>query len=270
MILVNGVASEVISALDRGLAYGDGVFRTFPLIDGVARLWVRQYRKLRDDCRALAIDCPAQSDLEADIGRLATAGPDMAIKIIVTRGQGARGFKIQLGAPANRIVMSFPLPAYPPQFREVGIKAWVCRLRLAHQPKLAGIKHLNRLENVLARSEWNDPQIPEGILLDSYGNVIEGTMSNLFIARDQTLITPDLNRCGVAGVQRERVLEFAAEHDVPIRIETFPMEALLRADEGCLVNSLIGLWRIKELDRKHWENGEMAGRISCWLDETEV
>jgi len=95
-------------------------------------------------------------------------------------------------------------------------------------------------------------------------------MSNLFIARDQTLITPNLSRCGVAGVQRERILDLAPERNIPIRIETFGVDAMLQADEIFLVNSLIGLWQIRELSGKRWGKGETAGKMRRWLDEVEV
>jgi aminodeoxychorismate lyase apoprotein (EC 4.1.3.38) len=93
------------------------------------------------------------------------------------------------------------------------VKVRVCQLRLSRQPALAGIKHLNRLENVLARSEWQDPDIMEGLLLDDTGCVIGGTMTNLLAVRGRRLFTPDLSTSGIAGVTRERILAIAVELD---------------------------------------------------------
>ncbi len=141
----------------------------------------------------------------------------------------------------------------------------MCELRLGHQPRLASIKHLNRLENVLAAAEWSDADIAEGVLLDISGNVIEGTRSNLFLLINGELITPDLSRCGVAGVQRERVMEWAIKHGVPCHIERFGLPELLAADEMFLVNSVIGLWPVRELQGRDWRLYPMSMQIQKWL-----
>jgi len=268
MILVNGAVSNSLAAIDRGLAYGDGVFRTLALRDGRPHAWRHHFQKLERDCDALAIPCPKKSQLTEELHLVAKREPDSAVKIVITRGTGQRGYACPQPVDSTRIVMTFPLPTYRKDFGQSGIKARLCSLRLGFQPALAGIKHLNRLENVLARNEWHDPEIAEGLLLDAEGNAIGGTTSNLFIVENGALATPDLSRCGVAGVTRERILAHAAERGIVCRVEHIALDRILQADEVFLVNSLIGVWHIRQLeDRKTWMPGLLAARVRRWLDE---
>ncbi|HSN40283.1 MAG TPA: aminodeoxychorismate lyase [Burkholderiales bacterium] len=269
MILVNGVPGDAIAATDRGLAYGDGVFRTCVMRGGRPLHWRRHYARLHGDCAALGISCPDETVLRAELVQAAGCTPESECiaKITVTRGPGQRGYALPSPANPTRIVAISALPHYPPDFAGRGIKVHLCQLRLGFQPALAGIKHLNRLENVLARAEWSDAAIAEGLLLDSEDNVIEGTMSNLFIVERGALATPDLTRCGVAGVTRERVMESAARRGIACEATHIQYKRLLEAEEVLLVNSLIGVWQVRELDGRTWAQGGFAARMRQWLDE---
>ena len=267
MILVNGAPGEVIAVTDRGLTYGDGVFRTFAVRGGRPQHWQRHYARLRSDCTALGISCPDETVLRAEVTQAARHEPDCAARITITRGPGWRGYAPPSPANPTRIVMTSPLPQYPSDFAVHGVKIHLCALRLGLQPALAGIKHLNRLENVLARAEWSDAAIAEGLLLDAEGNAIEGTMSNLFIVEHGALATPDLTRCGVAGVTRERVIENAVRHGIACDVAHISYRRLLEAEEVLLVNSLIGVWPVRELAGKTWAPGSFAARMRLWLDE---
>ena len=141
----------------------------------------------------------------------------------------------------------------------------LCQLKLAHQPALAGVKHLNRLENVLARAEWSDADIAEGILCDGEGNVIGGTMTNLFIVLGDTLVTPELNRCGVAGVTRDRVMAIALREGVECQVRAVPVGELFSADEIFLVNSLIGAWPVRSMEGRNWSAGALTRSLQRWL-----
>ncbi|HVS25994.1 MAG TPA: aminodeoxychorismate lyase [Burkholderiales bacterium] len=266
MILVNGVQTDSLSVHDRGLMYGDGVFRTLRVSHGVALCWQRHYRKLLADCAALNINCPSIAVLSMEVEAVTKANPECVVKIIITRGAGTRGYRVAPGATPNRVVMSSPLPDYPASHYEQGVKVRICDLRLGLQPRLAGIKHLNRLENVLARQEWNDEAIAEGLLLDGEGHVICGTMTNLFTLKGAELCTPDLSRCGLAGVQRERVLERAGKAGIACKVRAISLPELLRADEAFLTNSVIGVWQIREIGEKRWEPGCFAPMVRDWLD----
>ncbi len=270
MILVNGVAADSVAATDRGLAYGDGVFRTLLWRRGRPRWWPQQYRKLEHDCRALAITCPAEAVLVEELARAATDSGDSVVKIIVTRGSGSRGYAPPQKISPTRIVMTASLPEYPMEFARSGIKAHLCRMRFSSQPRLAGVKHLNRLENVLARAEWSDPEVPEGLVLDEHGHIVGGTMTNLFIVEDGSLVTPALLRCGVAGVTRARVMEAARELGMVCREEPVTQARLLDAQEALLVNSVIGVWQIRACAGRSWEPGTCVGRVREWLDEKGI
>jgi 4-amino-4-deoxychorismate lyase len=247
LILVNGQPMETIDVRDRGLAYGDGVFRTLR-IQGSEPLWWRDnFAKLAADCAALKLTVPDAAGLLTEVLRAAEAGQGV-VKIILTRGVGARGYSPATGHACTRIVMAAPVPPHAQPDAPVEIHARWCTLRLARQPRLAGVKHLNRLENVLARAEWDDPSIAEGLLCDDGGAVISGVMSNLFWARDGKLFTPDLSECGVAGVARARLLRAAARLGIPAHIVRQMPDAILDADEVMICNSLIGVRRVARLD----------------------
>jgi 4-amino-4-deoxychorismate lyase len=264
-MLVNGAPGNTINAADRGLAYGDGVFRTLRLQAGRPVCWERQYAKLLHDCSALNIPCPSSAVLSGELQQLAQANG--VAKIIITRGVSARGYAPAARSEATRILSVNPAPSYPPEYAKEGVRVHVCELRLGHQPLLAGIKHLNRLENVLAAGEWQDEDMPEGLLSDISGNVICGTRSNLFVLRGNMLYTPNLMRCGVAGVQRDRVMDWARQHGVSCKVADLGMEELAQADEIFLVNSVFGLWPVRELAGNRRTQHTMAWKIQEWLND---
>jgi 4-amino-4-deoxychorismate lyase len=265
MIIVNALESAVISATDRALAYGDGVFRTLPVRGGIARHWALHYGKLAADCAAIGIACPTAQLLWGELRRASDDTPDCAIKVIVSRGCGERGYRADPANSPTRIVMSSPLPSYPAAFSEAGVTIRRCSIRLAHQPALAGLKHLNRLENVLARMEWDDLRIAEGLLLDADDNVIGGTMTNLFISTKGVLVTPMLDRCGVAGVTRDRVLRGAAQGAITCHVRNISWSDVLGADEIILVNSIAGAWPVREIEGAARTPGPVVRAVQQWL-----
>lgn len=268
-MLVNGILNGPISAADRGLSYGDGVFRTLRIKNGQPRLWMRHYRKLKRDCVALGIACPSAEVLLDELCHLAEGQRDGIAKIIVTRGEGGRGYKpVDPSGVSTRILSLSSLPVYPGLFYTQGVRLRVCETRLSHQPKLAGIKHLNRLENVLAAAELTADD-DEGVLLDISGNVIECTRNNLFIIKNNEISTPDLSRSGIAGIERERVIEWAAMHNVSCRIGEFGLPELRAADEIFIVNSVMGLWPVKALQGRSWSRFPVSLQIQEWLNASE-
>jgi 4-amino-4-deoxychorismate lyase len=261
MILVNGAVTDCIPADDRGFAYGDGVFRTAAMRDGRIVLWDRHFAKLSADCKALDIPPPEQTVLQQDLQSISAVMPDCAVRITVTRGSGSRGYAPPCPAVARRVVAASPLPDYPREYASQGVGVRFCDQRLAPQGRLAGIKHLNRLENVLARAEWGDPAIAEGLLCDTDGTVIEGTRSNLILVEGGMLVTPDLSRCGVAGVTRDTVIALSASWGMNCSVDTVSRERLQAADEVMLINSLIGVWPVARLAGRHWTGFPVTGRV---------
>jgi 4-amino-4-deoxychorismate lyase len=249
MILIDGRPGESITIRDRGLNYGDGVFETLAVAGGAPLALAAHLERLARGCRALGMAPPDADILAAECAQVARPQARAVLKIIVTRGAGGRGYLPDAAATPSRIVVTHPWPAHPPQARD-GIDARFCRFTLARQPALAGIKHLNRLEQVLARKELEGSGCAEGIVLDTGGDVIEGTMSNLFLVRNGVLLTPLLHQCGVAGIVRAAVL--ARCHDLGIAAHE---QAITRADvetaqEIFFTNSVIGLWPVRRLETK--------------------
>jgi len=270
-MLVNGKQGNLISIRDRGLLYGDGVFRTLRAAQGKAQHWLLHYQKLLHDCAALGIACPDAGLLSDELNSLLSLHPNGVVKLIVTRGEGTRGYAPPGCAETTHLWDISPLPGYPADWAIQGIKMQLCQLRLSQQPRLAGIKHLNRLENVLAAAEWNDAGLPEsgiaeGLLLDADGNAIEGTRSNIFLVSQGELITPDLSRSGVAGVQRDRVTAWAAQNRMPLQVRDVGLDEVLHAGELFLVNSIIGLWPVRELEQRCWSDFPIAAQIRHSLE----
>ena len=263
MMLINGQPATTVTATDRGLAYGDGVFRTLCTDDAGAPVWWDdQYAKLAADCAALGLECPRADTLRAEVGRVADRGAHV-IKIIITRGPAVRGYAVAEDGTPTRIVLATARPpdAETGALRDVAAR-W-CTLRLGHQPRLAGVKHLNRLENVLARAEWQDPAIAEGLLCDTDGVVVCGVSSNLFWMADGALCTPDLAACGVAGVARSRILRAAAAKGIAARIGRWRPDVILAADELMICNSVMGVRRVARLEGAACGS---AGWTAFWND----
>jgi 4-amino-4-deoxychorismate lyase len=265
-MLINGLPGDTISAADRGLLYGDGIFRTMRLSNGRIVHWPHHYQKLQQDCAALLLPCPEARLLETEIEQLAWGQADGIVRLTLTRGTGQRGYAPSAVATTTRILTLAPAPSYPAQWLEQGVCLHLCQLRLATQPRLAGVKHLNRLENVLAAAEWNDPAIAEGVLLDEAGHVIGGVRSNLFCWHDGVLLTPDLSRCGVAGVQRQRILECALHSGQPLEVRELPLDEVLAAEEVFVCNSVFGLWPVRELAGRNWRDFSHTRALATVLE----
>jgi 4-amino-4-deoxychorismate lyase len=222
------------------------------------------------DCAALGIDCPKAELLSDQLNDLLKFHPESVVKLIVTRGEGTRGYAPAASSEPTIIWDISPLPDYPAERATNGIKARLCQLRLSDRPHLAGVKHLNRLENVLAASEWNDPEISEGLLMNTDNDVIEGTRSNLFLVSRGLLITPDLARCGVAGVQRDRVMAWAVQYDMPMQVRNVSLDEVFQAEELFVVNSIAGLWPLSELENCHWTNFPISTKIRQSLEQEDA
>lgn len=250
---------------DRGLLYGDGVFRTFR--HGPSGPWdfEAQYALLEHDCAALGITAPP---LEAVAREVAAAvavveAVDQVVRVTVTRGGGPRGYRPPTDTQPAVYVSSGPAPLRKPW--DAGHVLRVCEMRLGHQPRLAGIKHLNRLENVLARAEWDDPAIDDGVLIGQAGEIVETVMANLFWRHGDTVFTPALNRAGVSGRQRARVLEALRRVGINVVIGHFSVDSLDIAHEAWVCNSVIGLRAVTRFDGRGMRPGELSQQLAADL-----
>ncbi len=263
-ILVNGLPGESVPATDRAIQYGDGLFETIALRRGRPELWSAHMARLRRGCERLGIGMPDPAVLLREALQLARGRERAVLKIILSRGSGGRGYRPPDTPSPLRILSLHPWPEWPREFWLEGVVTRICATRLGRNGQLAGIKHLNRLEQVLARAEWREPAIAEGLMLDSEGMLVEGTMSNLFLVREGVLQTPDLSRCGVAGIMREVVLEAAGRRGIPHEITSLRREDLELAHELFLTNSIIGLWPVRRVGCRDYA---APGRVTSLLQK---
>lgn len=235
-----------VAAIDpgnRGLAYGDGVFETMRVHRGVLPLWPRHQARLRGGAQRLGIALPASDFIEARIAEAIAGCGAGVLKLLLTRGEGGRGYAPPPAAVPAWMLSLHPLPAAPGR----GLRLRWCETRLAAQPVLAGIKHCNRLEQVLARAEADAVGCDEGLMQDMAGNAVCATSANLLVLCDGRWITPHIDACGVAGVLRgwllERGLVDAAEL---ARGEVESAEAL------ALCNAVRGILPVASLGARAW------------------
>lgn len=266
MILVNGDPQRSLDPRDRGLHYGDGLFETLAVRAGQPRHWDRHMARLQRGCERLGLALPDFARLQDEAGRVCAGADRAVLKILWTRGPGGRGYAPDGAESPTRIVARYRAPDYPDSHTERGIRARWCRHRLGLNPALAGIKHLNRLDQVLARSEWQDPDIAEGIVCDLAGRVVSATMSNVFLVRAKALLTPDLRECGIAGIARERLLELAQTEGISCREVALSPQELLDADEVFVCNSVNGIWPLQSLEQRRWPRGELTRYLAHKLE----
>lgn len=264
--LVNGVAADSISIHDRGLAYGDGVFETIAVRAGKALLFEAHMRRLQRGCQKLRITAPDEEQCRDEIAGLCD-GRTGVVKLIVTRGQAARGYAARGDARPNRLLLFSKWEGYPLRFYEEGVSLAICRTRVSVQERLAGIKHLNRLENVLAASELDGEHSQEGIMLDHDNRVIECTRSNIFFMKNGEIHTPLLQRCGIEGVMRDYILRCADKHGLRVHVRDIRLEETERMDEAFICNSLIGVWPVARLDDRISFSLNVTSIIRDWTAE---
>ena len=262
--LVNGLRATTIDVRDRGLQYGDGLFETIVVRAGVPQLWPRHLQRLRTGCQQLRLPMPDEDVLRRETEEVAHGEALAVVKIIVTRGTSERGYRIRPGQPGMRSVSGHPWPAHQARNAVDGITSRWCQMQCGRQPRLAGLKHLNRLEQVLARAEWEDDDA-EGLMCDTEGEVIGGTMSNLFLVRGDVLLTPDLSQSGVAGVMRAEVLETARHQGLEPRTVPVSRSMVESADELFITNAVIGIWPIRALEGKQYAVGKTTQALQAAL-----
>jgi 4-amino-4-deoxychorismate lyase len=238
---INGRRRAYIDTRDRGLHYGDGVFETMRIRRGRVRLLDYHLDRLFAGCGRLGIAAPMRTALRGELERAAGLRNEGVLKLIVTRGVGARGYRPSGEERCTRILSLYPLPRGMLADAAAPARVRVCATTLGLNPELAGLKTLNRLESVMARAEWRDARIWEGLMRDADENIVCGTLSNLFIRRGRSLLTPVIDRCGVAGVMRRWVLETAGQLDLRTTERPIRWRDLRRAEEVFMTNALVGV-----------------------------
>ena len=268
---IDGVRGETLPADDRGLHYGDGLFESIGVRAGVARFLEAHLARLASGCARLGIRFSSMAELRAEIATaLALAPPRAMLKIIVTRGSAMRrGYAPQGTESARRLMSLWPEAALPTSVAE-GVALHRATFTLADNPTLAGIKHLSRIENVMAAGEVAAAGAFEALLLDGSGHVISGAMSNVFLVRDGQVLTPRLDRCGVAGVMRGVVLRECASLGITAEDRRVSLDALLAADEVFITNARVGVVPVLRVGEHSFHMTAVARRLGAHIETLDA
>jgi 4-amino-4-deoxychorismate lyase len=284
--LHNGIPMAVVSVTNRGFAYGDGLFATIKISDGHPQFLSEHLQRIRRDCVRLNINLDNVA-LEREIISLLSAQlmstptrflttPTQfltthnrgILKVVITRkSNNQRGYAAAPRAAGERFLLFYPLQPTDDVRARDGVAVHLCRQHLSEQHALAGIKHLNRLEQVLARAEWFDSAIAEGLMLDGAGRLIEGTMSNVFLVRSGCVTTPRLHRCGVVGVLRTVIMQQLSARCAPVVEDDLTLDDLYAADEVFLSNSVIGIWPVRKIECIHKAVGDVTIAFQTELNQ---
>lgn len=256
LVLIDGQPADSVPVTDRGLLYGDGLFETVLLRHGHLAYPELHLQRLMLGCERLDIALAREDlahQLDVFLELLAEQSVrDTVVKIIVTRGDGGRGYMPPLRSVPRIILQSHPLPSDIETNYLNGIDCTVCTYLLPHNPQLAGLKHLNRLDQIMGSQELYkaaivNPDIREALMSDHDGHLIEGTRSNVFVVINGRLCTPDLQGCGVDGVIRQALIGFAGTRSWPLDIRKIKLHELGGATEMFICNSVIGVWPVNQL-----------------------
>lgn len=271
LVLIDGLphvdAPAAVSPLDRGLHFGDGVFETIACIKGRARFLSLHLDRLTRSCERLRIGLGDGATVRHEIEQAAAGADSSLIKFIVTRGAAVvRGYGWSGNESATRVLLRYAWPAEDTNSQRQGVRVGIARMRLGENPALAGMKHLNRLEQVLARSEVSGKEAADLLVFSSSGRLASGTMSNVFIVRNGRLITPSMNLCGVAGVMRRVVLREANALGVIAEEGTVLESDLEGAQELFLTNARIGIWPVRALAGRSLAIGAITRRLQERID----
>lgn len=261
---INGVPGTQLDAADRAVQYGDGVFETLRIRHAAVEYLQLHLQRLRTGCERLGFPVVDWQMLRQELSERAAQHDEHVLKIILSRGIAGRGYRPLPDSAVTRIVSIHPLPV--PRHTLDGARVRICKTRLAHQPLLAGIKHLNRLEQVLARAEWDDEDIAEGLMLDYNNNLVEGIMSNVFLVSGNVLLTPELSGCGVAGVMRSVILDLAETLGIGTQVRAVALDEIRNAGEIFVCNSLIDIWPVTDIEATgHYAIGPVTRQLQAAL-----
>jgi len=247
-VWVNGQQGCQVNPLERGLAYGDGLFATMRFCGGEVLFLQAHLQRLTQGAKRLGFDWCASGALIAQVAHLAMTHDDGCIKLLLGRGVGGRGYAAPTSGPITEIVSLHTIPSYYSQWQNTGISLKSSEVKLAHQPLLAGIKHLNRLEQVLIKSKTLPSGFEDWLVMDQQRNVIESSMANLFLVDGNNVVTPSIALAGVAGVMREQVIYALVAQGFELHINDVSYQQLSQFEHGFITNSLFGLVDINRID----------------------
>ena len=273
MVLINGISAHFLDINDRAIHYGDGLFETILCHNGKLLFWEQHYQRLQASAVRLKLSCPDESLLLDDIKKVyididKEVNKSLAIKILISRGTGARGYQFKIGNSLTRVVIASAIEVNYSSLTAATLFSgdlYICEQQVSINEGLAGIKHLNRLENVLARNEWQtnaaNNKIIDGLMLNANHYVIEATMSNLFVVKDGQLITPNLKQSGINGIMRNVIIDIASKNKMETAVANLTLEEVVTMDECFISNSLIGMKAVNNIAEHKLPSNSIAELI---------
>jgi len=265
--IINSQSASNISIEDRAFQYGDGVFETIAVDNKKLQFWSEHYQRLIAGCKKLAITPPSEQLLLEDIRQLVTDENQYVVKLIVSRGCGGRGYLADSSLTPNIVVTLNDWSGDIQQKQEAGIRIRICQHRLVINPTLAGIKHLNRLDQVIARNEWHNSDFDEGIMLDLNDNLLEGTASNLFAKINNQWHTAAVQDCAVAGVIRAFVLEQLTNKNKVCIENKMNKSELPLIEEMFVCNSVWGIVPVTQCEEFEFSTGNDTRDLQKEMDQ---
>lgn len=257
MFLINGKQVDVLPANDRGLQFGDGCFTTARVIAGQVVMLAQHVQRLKIACERLFINFSQWEVLADEIRQWARSHKEGVLKVIITRGKGGRGYSATGCSETTRIVSASPYPEHYIRWREKGVTLALSPIRLGRNPSLAGLKHLNRLEQVLIRSHLEQTDADEALVLDSDGWLTECCAANLFWRKGNDVFTPRLDQAGVNGIMRQHCIAMLARSPFHVVEVSMRPEALRDADEVLICNALMPLVPVRRWDDVCWSERDL-------------
>ena len=266
-MLINGRRADTISATDRGLQYGDGLFETISCVQGRPRWLTLHFERLHRGLERLRLPFDDFEPLRREITALSGSQKRCLVKVMITRGAATRRGYAPVGdEEPTRIVSCHDWPASPDP--GAGFRLGLSAVPLGLNPMLAGLKHLNRLEQVMAQQHLAGSGLNEVLMKAATGELISGSMSNVFIVNPPELITPALDGCGVEGVMRRLVLEHAAACGLTARVRRVAPDELRSAREIFVTNVRLGAQAVSWYQGRNFAEPEFARRLQSHIDET--
>lgn len=239
MFLINGHEQDYLAANDRAIQFGDGCFTTARIVKGEIALLPAHLQRLRKTCETLLIPFTEWSLLENEMKSLAAGHARGVLKVILTRGSGGRGYSASDCQHPTRLLSVSAYPAHYDRWRSEGITLELSPVRLGRNPMLAGLKHLNRLEQVLIRTHLEQSAADEALVVDSEGFITECCAANLLWRQGNDVFTPRLDQAGVNGVMRQFCMQKLAHSGFRVVEVNARIEALDTADEVVACNALM-------------------------------
>ncbi|MRS88480.1 aminodeoxychorismate lyase [Enterobacteriaceae bacterium RIT714] len=269
MFLINGHEQECLPASDRATQFGDGCFTTARIVDGDVCFLAAHILRLQQACERLLIPFAQWAELEREMQSIAADKPCGVLKVIISRGSGGRGYSGANCQQPTRILSVSAYPAHYAVWRKEGITLALSPVRLGRNPLLGGIKHLNRLEQVLIRTHLEQSDADEALVLDSEGFITECCAANLLWRQGNDVFTPKVDQAGVNGIMRQFCMQQLAHSGFRVVEINAGEEALLDADEIVICNALMPVVPVRAYGKHNWSSRELYSFLAPLCEQTK-